>query len=265
MMQWLFGMKPRFFAMKQRYHRIPALLACAVVLALAGCSAPSQDRETSLSALHYFNKGNAAFMAEDYGRAINHYRRALTFDENTADIHYNLGLAYYRAISYDQAIQALQKAVALDPGFPEAHHNLALAYDKIYDMEGANLHFNRYRALVAGNGVEAGGDIGGDIGGGKNPGFQAIGMTPDKAPNGGFAMKNRVPRKAKAYIPPAAGRNGMEAKRPVTTSAKRRGAGSSVVISAANRSNGPNGNASSSNPFQGNRKWWTQDTANLNR
>lgn len=265
MMQWLFGMKPRFFAMKQRYHRIPALLACAVVLALAGCSASSQDRETSLSALHYFNKGNAAFMAEDYGRAINHYRRALTFDENTADIHYNLGLAYYRAISYDQAIQALQKAVALDPGFPEAHHNLALAYDKIYDMEGANLHFNRYRALVAGNGVEAGGDIGRDIGGGKNPGSKATGMTPDKAPNGGFAMKNRVPRKAKAYIPPAAGRNGMEAKRPVTTSAKRRGAGSSVVISAANRSNGPNGNASSSNPFQGNRKWWTQDTANLNR
>ncbi len=257
----LFAMRPRFFAMKQRHRWIPALWAWAVVLALAGCSATSQSQETRLSALHYFNKGNAAFMAEDYGRAINHYRLALTFDESTADIHYNLGLAYYRAISYDQAIDALQKAVALDPNFPEAHHNLALAYNKIYDMEGANLHFNRYRALLAGTGVEAGGDIGG----GKDPASQATAKVPAKAPNGAVSMKNKAPRGAKASVPPAAGKNGMEVNRPVTASAKRRGAGNPPAKSAANRSNGSNGNASSSNPFQGNGKWWTLDTANQNR
>ncbi|MCH9046793.1 MAG: tetratricopeptide repeat protein [SAR324 cluster bacterium] len=124
-----------------------ALFGLPVLLSLlvAACAA---RHETSLSALHHFNRGNAAYAAEDFRRAITHYQRAVDFDESAADIHYNLGLAYYRAETFEEAARSYHRAIELDPLFADAHLNLALAYDKLYNLEAAHHHYNTYRKLL---------------------------------------------------------------------------------------------------------------------
>src|SRR3990172_695638 len=99
-----------------------ALLLLGAWLALAG--ACTSQQEVSLSALHYFQKGNAAYQAEAYARAIEHYKLALQFDDEAPDIYYNLGLAYYRVAAYNDAVEAYQHAIKLDPAFADANLNL---------------------------------------------------------------------------------------------------------------------------------------------
>src|SRR3972149_769718 len=119
-----------------------ALAVLGAGLALLGACSPQP--EGALSALHYFQKGNAAYQAEDYPRAIGHYKLALQFDEQAPDLYYNLGLAYYRIGAYGDSVAAYQQAIKLDPAFSDAQLNLALAYDKLYNAPAANLHYNRY-------------------------------------------------------------------------------------------------------------------------
>jgi Tfp pilus assembly protein PilF len=223
-------------------------------LALAG--ACSSQQEQALSALHYFQRGNAAYQAEDYRRAIDHYRMALDFDQEAPDVHYNLGLAYYRTGAYDDAVASYQQAVKLDPAFADAHLNLALAYDRLYNAAAANLHYNRYRSLVTGSvtpppvaaaGRSAGGQpvagasaAGAGAGAAQaaagNPARTSLivpqGARPGVAPEG--ARVSTVPQGARpGTVPPA---DGLQTSQPVAP-----------------------------NPFQGNSKWWTQDTASRNR
>lgn len=145
------------------WPRAPWMIALVLLgLLLSGCA--STD-ENNLSALHYFQRGNAAFQAEDYRRAIVHYNRAVEFDDSAPELHYNLGLAYYRVRSFDQAVEAYKAAIEMDPGFADAHHNLALAYNKEYNLAAANRHFNLYRDLtvqpVAANAAQPGPGRGG--------------------------------------------------------------------------------------------------------
>ena len=218
-------------------------------LALAG--ACSSQQEQALSALHYFQRGNAAYQAEDYRRAIDHYRMALDFDQEAPDVHYNLGLAYYRTGAYDDAVASYQQAVKLDSAFADAHLNLALAYDRLYNTAAANLHYNRYRSLVTGSVTPppvaaAGRSAGGQpVAGAAAAGAQAAagnpartslivpqGARPGVAPEG--ARVSTVPQCARpGTVPPA---DGLQTSQPVAP-----------------------------NPFQGNSKWWTQDTASRNR
>ena len=126
----------------------PAILAIALcTLAVAACG--SQQGE-AISALHHFNRGNAAYRIEDYARAITHFKRALELDEGAADVYYNLGLAHYRSGNYKLAVSALNSALAARPGMADAHFNLALAYDRLYNPDSAHSHYESYRAMVGG-------------------------------------------------------------------------------------------------------------------
>lgn len=112
---------------------------------LGGCSSYSRAGENSV--LHYFQRGNEAFAAEDFRRAIIHYRNALTLEPDAPDLHYNLGLSYYRAGDFRSAVRAYSNAIELDGNFPNAHHNLALAYNKLSRPGMAHRAYNTYRKL----------------------------------------------------------------------------------------------------------------------
>jgi len=130
-----------------RFGRL--LLAVLMVALLSGGCASQQ--ESRLSALHFFRKGNEAFQAEDFQRAVGHYRRALGKDDSAPQIHYNLGLALFKAGEYREAVAAFQEALRIDPMSADAHFNLALTHDRLYNSESAHSHYNTYRTLVAGN------------------------------------------------------------------------------------------------------------------
>ena len=228
-----------------RRPRGAPLLLGLLLLALGACTAP---QEQALSALHYFQRGNAAFQAEDFGRAIEHYRMALSFDADAPDIHYNLGLAYYRVGDYAAAVPAYQEALRLDPGFAEAHLNLALAFNKLYNAGAAHMHYNRYRELVMGNrsGAPAGGVAANSAGaGGQTAARASVGGLPPGLPGGAAPQ---AARQAVGAMP--VGGNALAPGRPAANS------GAQAAAPAAQ---------SAPNPFQGNSKWWTQETANPNR
>lgn len=134
----------------RKFHatRTGVVLAALIALGLlAGCTTV---QERKLSALHYFNRGNAAFMAEDYGRALQHYRMALDLDAQSAELHFNMGLAFSRIGDDERAVEAYGRALDLRGDFAEAHLNAALAYNRLYNLEAADFHYNAYRRLVVG-------------------------------------------------------------------------------------------------------------------
>ena len=204
-----------------------------LALFAGGCASSG---ESNLSALHYFRKGNAAFQAEDFRRAINHYQRAIEFDDSAPELYYNLGLAYYRVRSFDQAVEAYQEAVDRDPSFADAHHNLALAYDKQYNLEAAHRHFNLYRDLVAKT-------------------------TSDRAsPSGKGSGADATATPARMTSQPSAAPQGKGSE---SAKARNTAAPHSKGSPSLRQGGAP---SPKDNPFEGNgKKWWNVDPAQQNR
>jgi len=123
-----------------------ALLGTVLVL-LSGC-AGSKTPDPSTSALHFFQRGNAAYLDQDYPGAVRWYQRAQDANPMSPDIAYNLGLAYFQTGALELAVKAFQQALRLDPNFADAHMNLALAYDRLYDRATAHYHYNQYQSLA---------------------------------------------------------------------------------------------------------------------
>lgn len=217
--------------------RLGAALLLAALLT-AGCAT---QQEASLSALHYFNRGNAAYQAEDYRRAIEHFNKALEFDDQAPDIYYNLGLAYYRAGDYEDAVTAYQHAIGLDPSFADAELNLALAYDKLYKAELAHNAYNRYRSLAAGRKIveAAGPPLPSGDGGGQTSGMQRVGKAAAQDGQAQAAAQEGQGQPARAQA------------RPAQPQAQGLPAGNGAAGAPQQLSN----------PFEGNAKWWTQDAA----
>lgn len=202
----------------------PALLLMALLLALlGGCSGYSGAGENSV--LHYFQRGNEAFAAEDFRRAIIHYRNALALEPNAPDLHYNLGLAYYRAGDYNSAVRAYLRAIKVDPNFPNAHHNLALAYNKLYRPGMAHQAYNTYRKLSSPTADKAKGGASGNNSNARTE------RTARKTP-----AKGLVPG-----LPPA-----LKIKQPPAAKPRRQA-------------------ALPPNPYQGKQKWWITDPAKTTR
>ena len=131
-------------------QRLGVLLAVLVALPLIGCSG-QKDPDPSISALHFFQRGNAAYLDQDYPGAVHWYLRAREENPLSPDIAYNLGLAHYQSGAYELATKAFREALRLDPKFADAHMNLALALDRLYDRAAAHYHYSQYQALAINN------------------------------------------------------------------------------------------------------------------
>ncbi|MDH4246584.1 MAG: tetratricopeptide repeat protein [Deltaproteobacteria bacterium] len=125
----------------------PMLGAFLLAVVIAGCSG-GKERDPVISALHFFQRGNAAYVDQDYPGAVLWYQRAQQEDPMSPDIAYNLGLALYQSGLYEPAATAFQQALKLDPNFSDAHMNLALAYDRLYNHGAAHHHYNKYQSLA---------------------------------------------------------------------------------------------------------------------
>lgn len=198
-------------------------LAALAVTWLAGCTS---SREAEISALHHFHRGIEAYQREDFPGAIRHYQLALELDPGSADVRYNLGLCYYRSGNYDEAIESFESALELDPNRPEIHYNLALAHHRLYDLQSAHHHYNRYRDMA--------------------------GLQPQPGTSGGGAREGV-----------AGGGNGNLAGRqaPALRSGPRRAA---ALRSGPRSVNGRNpavrpAGDNDPNPFRGNAEWWKED------
>lgn len=70
----------------------------------------------------------AAFLMQNYDRAIELFRRVLQLDPRRAQPLVNLGAVYNRQKHYQQAIKALRQALSKDRRCAEAYYNLGIAH-----------------------------------------------------------------------------------------------------------------------------------------
>ncbi len=99
--------------------------------------APERERDPE-AALREFSRGARAQSEENWERAIEHYRQAVTLDPELTRAHFNLGVTYGAAGRDEDAARAYSQAIELEPNHLSARFNLAL------------IHYNqgRYRECV---------------------------------------------------------------------------------------------------------------------
>ncbi|MCH8853283.1 MAG: tetratricopeptide repeat protein [Planctomycetes bacterium] len=87
-----------------------------------------QATEGSDEAEEEFARGLAAFLANDYQKALVHFRRVVEIKSDDADAHCALGAAYAMLRRYEDAIGAFKQAIRIKPDYADAHFFLGGAY-----------------------------------------------------------------------------------------------------------------------------------------
>lgn len=82
-----------------------------------------------------FSNANAKYAAGNFKEAIAQYEELARAGETSAALFYNLGNAYYRADDLGRAILNYERALALEPHHPEAEANLRQVRDKARALE----------------------------------------------------------------------------------------------------------------------------------
>ncbi len=84
----------------------------------------------STSTMQAVTENNLGAALQEQGRtddAIEHYRRAIGFEDDYAPAYNNLGTALRATDRLDEAIAAFERAIAINAGYGDAHYNLANA------------------------------------------------------------------------------------------------------------------------------------------
>jgi tetratricopeptide (TPR) repeat protein len=113
---------------------------------LSGPSAANQEK-----AKEWYEKGNTAFDAKNYDRAIADYTQAIELNPKFAGAYYNRGLAFYYKKNYDRAIADYTQAIQLNPEYSEAYYNRGLAYRNKKDYDQAIADFTQAIQLAPEN------------------------------------------------------------------------------------------------------------------
>lgn len=87
--------------------------------------------DTNTPALTAFESGNAAYEAENFEQAIEHYTRAIEESPASPEIYYNLGNSFFQLKQFGQAILNFERAALKKPNDPEILENLALARSRV--------------------------------------------------------------------------------------------------------------------------------------
>ncbi len=90
-----------------------------------------QAAESSGKAREEHAHGVAAYLAEDYQKALVYLRRVVDIKPDDAAAHYNLGAVYRELRQWQEEIAALKQAIRIDPSYADAHHNLRVVYCKL--------------------------------------------------------------------------------------------------------------------------------------
>jgi len=98
--------------------------------------------------------GMLSLEAGQLDAAIDHFRRSLALNPQSASTHYSLGYALALQLRRDEAIASFRDALRLDPDHAEAHNNLAAMLQLGGRADEALEHYRRAVALRPDN-VEA--------------------------------------------------------------------------------------------------------------
>lgn len=125
------------------HARIVAAFLMTAVLALSGCSSPSQDDPMQTIRDRLFYDGLAAFHEGFYKEAATRWERAAYFGDGEAAR--NLGHLYRQGLGVDQDVAAAVKwyQIASAVGVPSAEYNLGM----VYLNGGPNFATDRTKAL----------------------------------------------------------------------------------------------------------------------
>jgi tetratricopeptide (TPR) repeat protein len=81
-----------------------------------------------------FQRGNEAFAAADYEKAVAIYEQILAKEQLSFELYYNLGNAYFRLNEIPKAILNYERALQIKPYQKEARYNLKLANQRTLDQ-----------------------------------------------------------------------------------------------------------------------------------
>ena len=79
--------------------------------------------------------------SRQYGKAEEHYRKAIAIDGGNATCHSDLGFALTKLGRYEEALEYYRKALSLDSSFTAAHFNLGLACQELGRPDEAVAHY----------------------------------------------------------------------------------------------------------------------------
>ena len=78
-------------------------------------------------------EANDFYLKGDYTAAAKHYEEIIINQGVAPELYYNLGNAYYKANEVGRSILNYERALRLSPGFDDAEYNLELAQSKVVD------------------------------------------------------------------------------------------------------------------------------------
>lgn len=109
-----------------------AMVLVAGVVVAATRSAAQIDAETPAT---WFARGNAAYEAGDYARAIDEYTRVVDAGVAHPDLAYNLGNAYFKQGELGRAVLWYERAHRLAPREADVRENLDLTRSLLRDQQ----------------------------------------------------------------------------------------------------------------------------------
>ncbi|OGW55125.1 MAG: hypothetical protein A2Y81_11300 [Nitrospirae bacterium RBG_13_43_8] len=83
------------------------------------------------------NPGRAFYLAGDYAKAIECYKKTVQLKPNSSEAHFNLGCAYDKAGDKQKAIESYKVVIRLEPTSPVAYCNLGFCYKDLGDNQRA--------------------------------------------------------------------------------------------------------------------------------
>ncbi|VXB65403.1 conserved exported hypothetical protein [Flavobacterium sp. 9AF] len=140
---------------KEAYYELERYLLNNCVALKSKIATNDKLNNNSLSnntlALEYYNYGLEASEAEEYEKAINFYKKAVTVDPNFAFAYDNMGVSYRKLNQFDEAIKAYEKSLKIDPNGLLPLQNIAIAYSYKKEYKKAIKAYEKLRDIQPDN------------------------------------------------------------------------------------------------------------------
>ena len=85
---------------------------------------------------------------KDYNKALEHARKAVESNGESADAHYSLGLAYAYRKDFKGAAPSLTKALELNPNNAYAHYQLGVVQYQLKRYDQTIIHFEKFLEMM---------------------------------------------------------------------------------------------------------------------
>lgn len=106
-------------------------------------------------ALVYFGQGESSYRAKNYTKALESYKKAVSYNAHVTDYHYNVGWAQYMIGRdsqikgrpymkyYREAVKAFANALKIDSGHVRSYSALARVYVRMNNPEEASKNYRK--------------------------------------------------------------------------------------------------------------------------